>query len=40
MLLTSSSNEATLRFYERAGFDRQGKQAFVARPAAGAMARR
>lgn len=40
MLLTGSKNEATLRFYEQAGFDRQGKQAFVARPVAGAMERR
>ena len=34
MLLTSRKDEATLRFYEQAGFDRHGKQAFVARPAA------
>lgn len=34
MLLTGRKDEATLRFYERAGFDRHGKQAFLARPAA------
>jgi GNAT superfamily N-acetyltransferase len=34
MPLTGRKDEATLRFYERAGFDRHGKQAFVARPAA------
>jgi GNAT superfamily N-acetyltransferase len=34
MLLTGRKDEGTLRFYERAGFDRHGKQAFVARPAA------
>jgi len=33
MLLTGRKGEGTLRFYERAGFDRHGKQAFVARPA-------
>jgi GNAT superfamily N-acetyltransferase len=33
MLLTGRKDEATLRFYEKAGFDRHGKQAFVARPA-------
>ena len=32
MLLTGRRDEATLRFYESAGFDRHGKQAFVARP--------
>lgn len=32
MLLTGRPDEATLRFYESAGFDRQGKQGFVARP--------
>ena len=34
MLLTGRKDEATLRFYESAGFDRHGKQAFVARPIA------
>ena len=34
MLLTGRKDEATLRFYERAGFDQHGKQAFVAKPAA------
>ena len=34
MLLTGRKEEATLRFYEGAGFDRHGKQAFVAKPAA------
>ena len=34
MLLTGRKDEATLRFYEKAGFDRHGKQGFVARPAA------
>ena len=33
MLMTGRKDEATLRFYESAGFDRQGKQAFIARPA-------
>lgn len=33
MLLTGRKDEATLRFYERAGFERHGKQAFVAKPA-------
>ncbi|OAK60853.1 GCN5 family acetyltransferase [Variovorax paradoxus] len=32
MLMTGRKDEATLRFYEGAGFDRHGKQAFVARP--------
>ncbi len=32
MLMTSRKDENTLRFYEQAGFDRHGKQAFVARP--------
>ena len=35
MLMTGRKDEATLRFYEGAGFDRHGKQAFVARPPAG-----
>lgn len=34
MLLTGRKDEATLRFYEQAGFDRHGKQAFVAKPVA------
>jgi hypothetical protein len=34
MLLTGRKDQATLRFYEQAGFDRHGKQAFVAKPAA------
>jgi GNAT superfamily N-acetyltransferase len=34
MLLTGRKEEATLRFYEKVGFDRHGKQAFVAKPAA------
>ena len=33
MLLTGRKDEATLRFYEQAGFDRHDKQAFVAKPA-------
>lgn len=33
MLLTGRTDEATLRFYESVGFDRRGKQAFIARPA-------
>ncbi|XAH23508.1 GNAT family N-acetyltransferase [Xylophilus sp. GW821-FHT01B05] len=32
MLLTGRKDEATLGFYEAAGFDRHGKQAFVAKP--------
>jgi GNAT superfamily N-acetyltransferase len=32
MLLTGRKDEATFRFYEAAGFDRHGKQAFVAKP--------
>jgi len=32
MLLTGRKDEGTLRFYEQAGFDRYGKQAFVAKP--------
>ena len=34
MLLTGRKDEGTLRFYEQAGFDRHGKQAFVAKPTA------
>ena len=34
MLLTGRKDEATFKFYESAGFDRHGKQAFVAKPAA------
>jgi GNAT superfamily N-acetyltransferase len=33
MLLTGRRDEATLRFYESAGFDKHSKQAFLARPA-------
>lgn len=32
MLMTGRKDEATLRFYEGAGFDRHSKQAFVAKP--------
>lgn len=32
MLLTGRTDEATLRFYEGAGFDRRGKTGFIARP--------
>jgi GNAT superfamily N-acetyltransferase len=32
MLLTGRKDEGTLRFYENAGFDRHGKQAFIAKP--------
>lgn len=35
MLLTGRKDEAVYRFYEGAGFDRHGKQAFIARPPAG-----
>ena len=34
MLMTGRKDDATLRFYESAGFDRHDKQAFIARPAA------
>jgi len=34
MLLTGRKDEATLKFYEQAGFDRHDKQAFVAKPPA------
>ena len=34
MLLTGSKNEATLRFYEQAGFERGVKTGFVTRPSA------
>ena len=34
MLMTGSRNEATLRFYEKAGFERGVKTGFVARPSA------
>ncbi|WP_339411820.1 GNAT family N-acetyltransferase [Pseudomonas sp. EA_35y_Pfl2_R5] len=34
MLMTSSKDPATLRFYEAAGFDRHDKQAFIAKPPA------
>jgi len=33
MLLTGRKDEATFGFYESVGFDRHGKQAFIARPA-------
>jgi GNAT superfamily N-acetyltransferase len=32
MLLTGRNDQATLRFYERAGFDPNGKHGFVAKP--------
>ena len=32
MLLTGRKDEATLRFYEGAGFSREGKTGFIARP--------
>ncbi len=32
MLLTGRKDPATLRFYESAGFDPHGKQAFIAKP--------
>ena len=32
MLMTGRKDENTLRFYEQSGFERHGKQAFVARP--------
>ena len=35
MLLTGSKNEATLQFYEKAGFQRGVKTGFVAQPGAG-----
>ena len=34
MLLTGRLDEGTFRFYESAGFDRHGKQAFIAKPEA------
>ena len=34
MLMTGRKDDATLRFYESAGFDRHDKQAFIARPPA------
>jgi len=34
MLLTGSKDQATLQFYESAGFDRHEKQAFIAKPSA------
>jgi GNAT superfamily N-acetyltransferase len=33
MLLTGRKDEATFKFYESAGFDHNGKQAFLAKPA-------
>jgi hypothetical protein len=35
MLMTGSKRPATLRFYERAGFERTGKTAFQIRQASG-----
>ncbi len=35
MLLTGRKDESTFRFYESAGFDRHGKQAFIARTGTG-----
>jgi ribosomal protein S18 acetylase RimI-like enzyme len=32
MLLTGRKDEGTFRFYESLGFDRHGKQAFIAKP--------
>lgn len=32
MLMTGRKDEATLRFYESAGFDPKGKKAFIAKP--------
>ena len=32
MLMTGRKDESILRFYEQSGFERHGKQAFVARP--------
>ena len=34
MLLTGRKDQATLQFYRSAGFDPDGKQAFIAKPAA------
>lgn len=34
MLMTGRKDEATLRFYQSAGFDPEGKQAFIAKPPA------
>ncbi len=34
MLMTGRKDEATLRFYTSAGFDPEGKQAFIAKPSA------
>ena len=34
MLMTGRLDEAMLRFYEAAGFDRHAKQAFIAKPPA------
>jgi len=34
MLMTGRKDEATLRFYQSAGFDPKGKQAFIAKPPA------
>jgi GNAT superfamily N-acetyltransferase len=34
MLLTGRKDQATLQFYRSAGFDPEGKQAFIAKPAA------
>ena len=32
MLMTGRKDEATFQFYESAGFDREAKQAFIAKP--------
>ena len=34
MLMTGRKDETTLRFYQSAGFDPEGKQAFIAKPPA------
>lgn len=39
MLLTGRKDEATLRFYESVGFDRHGKQAFIASAAGSQLGR-
>jgi GNAT superfamily N-acetyltransferase len=37
MLMTGRNDEAVFRFYEAAGFSRQGKQAFIARRCQGGL---